>query len=135
MADLFRKNQLGFTLIELLVAVAIIGILASMGISHFTLYKQKAANACAQSDLKAGIIAQEAEYTDSQTYITCATVQECEELLPGFVGTKRPNGESAMSTFSFIGDEETFSGNAAHWNGSYSYHYSNQTGAIAAVPL
>jgi prepilin-type N-terminal cleavage/methylation domain-containing protein len=64
----FKKGQKGFTLIELMIVIAIIGILAAIAIPQFTAYRQRGFNAAAQSDLRNAATAQEAYYTDGQTY-------------------------------------------------------------------
>ncbi len=66
----FKKGQKGFTLIELMIVIAIIGILAAIAIPQFTAYRQRGFNAAMQSDLRNAATAQEAFYTDSQTYTT-----------------------------------------------------------------
>ena len=77
-------NNKGFTLIELLVVVAIIGILASIAIPAFADYKKRAFNARAQSDLRNILTAEEAYFTDEESYTICNGTG-CETILPGFV--------------------------------------------------
>ena len=69
----FRKKEEGFTLIELMIVIAIIGILAAIAIPQFTAYRQRGFNAAAMSDLRNAATAQEAFYTDSQTYTGTTT--------------------------------------------------------------
>jgi len=78
------KKQKGFTLIELLVVVAIIGILASIAIPAFSDYKKRAFNSRALSDLRNGMTAQEAYFSDNEGFATC-NGDNCEAILPGFV--------------------------------------------------
>jgi type IV pilus assembly protein PilA len=70
----FRKGEKGFTLIELMIVIAIIGILAAIAIPQFTAYRQRGFNAAMQSDLRNAATAQEAFYTDSNTYTTDTTL-------------------------------------------------------------
>jgi type IV pilus assembly protein PilA len=65
---LIWKKEKGFTLIELMIVIAIIGILAAIAIPQFTAYRQRGFNAAAQSDLRNMATAQEAYFTDGQTY-------------------------------------------------------------------
>jgi len=46
----FRKSKLGFTLIELMVVVAIIGVLALLGLRLYTGQQQKAKNAIVKAN-------------------------------------------------------------------------------------
>ena len=62
------KNSKGFTLIELLIVVVIIGILAAIAIPRFASTKGKAFDAAAKTDLRNAMTAQEAYYSDTQSY-------------------------------------------------------------------
>ena len=61
-------NRKGFTLIELLIVVVIIGILAAIAIPKFANTKQKAIVASMKTDLKNLVTAQEAYFSDYNTY-------------------------------------------------------------------
>jgi prepilin-type N-terminal cleavage/methylation domain-containing protein len=61
-------NRKGFTLIELLIVVVIIGILAAIAIPKFANTKQKAIVASMKSDLRNLVTAQEAYFSDNNTY-------------------------------------------------------------------
>jgi len=63
-------NRKGFTLIELLIVVVIIGILAAIAIPKFSNTKQKAVLASMKSDLRNLVTAQEAFFSDNNTYAT-----------------------------------------------------------------
>ena len=61
-------SNAGFTLIELLIVVAIIGILASIAIPQFTLYRQKAYNSSAIADLRSSKLWLETYFTEAHHY-------------------------------------------------------------------
>jgi prepilin-type N-terminal cleavage/methylation domain-containing protein len=63
-----NRDRLGFTLIELLLVVVIIGILAAIAIPQFANTKRKAYQSEMITDLRNLITAQEAFYSDSNTY-------------------------------------------------------------------
>ncbi len=68
-------NRKGFTLIELLIVVVIIGILAAIAIPKFAATKDKAKLASIKTDLRNYMTAQEAYFSDYQTYGSFANVQ------------------------------------------------------------
>jgi type IV pilus assembly protein PilA len=65
-----KDNEKGFTLIELMIVVAIIGILAALAIPLLDMYRGKAFNAAAASDVRTIKTALEAYYSDHQVYIS-----------------------------------------------------------------
>jgi type IV pilus assembly protein PilA len=62
------QKRKGFTLIELLIVVVIIGILAAIAIPKFAATKDKAKLASVKSDLRNIETAEEAYFSDTQTY-------------------------------------------------------------------
>jgi type IV pilus assembly protein PilA len=62
------QDDKGFTLIELMVVVLIIAILIAIAIPTFLGMRRRAQDRAAQSNLRNGITAAKAFYTDSDTY-------------------------------------------------------------------
>lgn len=62
------RDEKGFTLIELMVVVLIIAILLAIAIPTFLGLRTRAQDRAAQSDLRNGLVAAKAFYTDGETY-------------------------------------------------------------------
>jgi len=113
-----KKNEAGFTLIELLVVIAIIGILAAIAIPQFAEYRQRGFDARAKSDLRNVASAEEAYFSDTETYVDC-TEANCAALLPGISGLS--NGvtlqiTSAATSFTGSSTHPKGTGVTCHWD-------------------
>jgi type IV pilus assembly protein PilE len=64
-----KSGEKGFTLIELLVVVAIISILASIAITQYAFYKEKAVDSKMEATLHAARQAMESYYVENSTYV------------------------------------------------------------------
>jgi prepilin-type N-terminal cleavage/methylation domain-containing protein len=62
-------SESGFTLVELLVVLVIIGVLLAISVSSYLGYRDRAADQAAQANLRMGMSAAEAYYSDSHTYV------------------------------------------------------------------
>jgi prepilin-type N-terminal cleavage/methylation domain-containing protein len=63
-----RRDTRGFTLIELLIVIVILGILAAIAITNFGNSKERAMVAAMKTDLRNLVSAEEAFYSNGQTY-------------------------------------------------------------------
>lgn len=70
-----------FTLIELLVVLAIVGVIAATAVPQYAVYKQKAFDTRALSDLHNAALAEEAYFIEHEEYLACAD-RACSQL-PG----------------------------------------------------
>ena len=76
-ARISKRVEGGFTLIDLMIVIAIIGILAAIASPQFSAYRQRAYIAALESDEHSFANAQEAYYTDNDTYCsTSATLMQ-----------------------------------------------------------
>jgi prepilin-type N-terminal cleavage/methylation domain-containing protein len=62
------RDTRGFTLIELLIVIVILGILAAIAITNFGNSKERAMVAAMKTDLRNLVSAEEAYYSNGQTY-------------------------------------------------------------------
>src|SRR5882724_1773321 len=94
------RHRKGFTLIELLIVVVIIGILAAIAIPKFANTKEKAVLAGMKSDLRNLVTAQEAFFSDNQTYAPAIGAAQAAGVV-AFVPTQ--NNVIALSTVTAAG--------------------------------
>ena len=108
-------NRKGFTLIELLIVVVIIGILAAIAIPKFAATKDKAKLASVKTDLRNVETAQEAYFSDFNTYGTLAQLNTASNftLSPGNAATAQA---AAAGGYSMTITNSSISGtpNACH---------------------
>lgn len=80
------QGEAGFSLVEVLVAGVILGLLASLAIPVFAVYKAQTFNARANVDLRNAIAAEEANFDTHTNYVSCGP-SDCASLLPGYTAS------------------------------------------------
>lgn len=119
-----HPNQIpqGFTLIEILIVIAIIGILTAIAIPQLSAYRTRGYNKSAVADLKNVAIAQEAYYTEGQTY--CSTLSVLRATPYNFFIT--PGVTVSIDS----ADSTAYTVTAAHSSGDVTYTLSGPGGLI-----
>ena len=124
-----QRAQSGFTLIELLVVIAIIGVLAAIAIPQFNLYKTRAFDARAKSDLHNAVTAQEAAFLDREEYGDCMNAGCNSPALPGMVVSE---GISIACTPR--DDGGIFQCSVRHAKGSRTFYYDSENSVFWDMP-
>lgn len=116
-------RESAFTLIELLAVIAIIGILLAIAIPQYAEYKKRGFDTRAKTDLRNVAIAEEAQFIDSETYLSCADVT-CTNL-PGIATL------SKGVTLAITATPSGFTGTATHDQGSgVTFHWNSANGGL-----
>ena len=112
----------GFTLIEILVIIAIIAVLAAIAIPQLTIYRARAYNKAAVSDLKNASIAQEAYYMENRQYCNSLAV------LSGSPYNFHLSGNVTLTIVS--ADQTRYNMVAYHPSGDVTYTLSGPGGSV-----
>ena len=98
-----RKEESGFTLIELLIVLVIIGLLLAIAVPSDLGFKTRAESAAAKSNVRAGIPAMEAFYSDNGTYVGATNAALRASYDAGISTSLTPSGLSTTGyTLTFI---------------------------------
>lgn len=118
------NGERGFTLIELLTTISVVGILAAIAIGHYSRFQARAFNARAEHDMRSAITAEEAYFSDFETYAPCADAG-CQAALEGFVLS-----DGVVITITTLLTDSVYQVSARHPGGDRSYGYDSQTGSF-----
>ena len=120
------QGTCGFTLLELMVVVALVGILTAIAVPQYAIYRGRAADAQAKSDLRNAAVSQESHYLTNGSYVTCSDAG-CETNLPNF---RRSETVSISLTAVTTGGAETWTGDATSNAGTRSFTWDSNTGGL-----
>lgn len=115
-------------MVELLIIISFIAILAAIALSQYEGYKTRAYDATAKTDLRNGLGAEEAFFSENATYVSCSGVSDCENQLPGFLGSKISDGSPACDNYSYLANNQHLIGEASHRNSEAKFVYDSSAG-------
>mgnify|MGYP000547673656 CR=1 FL=1 len=98
--DQARSNA-GFTLIELLIVVAIVGILAAVGIPSYNGYIADAKETTAQNNLRSIYLMQQDYYSENHSYCTGSTCSSATKINTVLFGGKKTLSENTDNPYKY----------------------------------